>query len=309
MERSDELLRAASGEARKTAITSGTTLASYGKLNAEQDDQWREYIFDRTKLLRNITTITMNGPTRELDFFDISSEIMRAATENTEQAGTSITTSTRTLSSTEVIIVFKPTYSFIEDNIAKENGLEKIVGKFGTGFANDLSNLGLNGDGVTGDFRSIEKGFLQLIKDDIGNSHHYDTEGSTDYKGTVLPNTWAQLPDKFAENEDALQFMVSRSTRDAIQEDLGSRSTAMGDKFLVEGKDPHFKGIPVVAYPYFPDGEILLTNPKNLVIGIQRGTTFESEKKILQRRYNFVITSRIDFQIHTLDGLVYAYNS
>jgi len=304
---SDQLLRAALKT--DTLITSGTTIASYGKLNAEQLDKFMQWIIEQENILKMIDVIDMNGPTLDLDSFDIAEQSLRKATEGTASDAVGITTAKRSLSTTEVVLPYKPSYSFVEDNIAKRGGVDQIIRGFATLFSNDLANLAINGDGSTGNFFSIEKGFIQLIKDEVGSSHIYDHNGSTSYLSTVLPNILAELPSKFKANFPKLRFIVSYATYEAIAKEVANRSTALGDAILLEGKPLKYGGITIERVPYWPDGTHLLCDPKNLAIGVQRNILFETDKDIEKRLHIYVMTSRIDFQIKNLDSLVISYDA
>jgi hypothetical protein len=249
----------------------------------------------------------MAGPTRDLDSFDIATRSMRAGVEETAPTATTITTAKRTLTSVESVMSFRPTYQFVEDCIQQNGVLDTLYQGFARTWSNDLADLAINGDGATGTFLSINKGFRQLLIDEIGSTNSYDTNGSTDWVDTVLPAVLLKLPDKYA-NKPGLEFQVCRTDYEGIAKLVYSRETVYGDLTLSSDNVLRYRGIPIVWYPYWPTGTIFLTDPKNLVMGIQREFLAENDKDIEKRQYIFVMSGRTDFQIKNLGEIVIAYD-
>jgi len=53
-----------------------------------------------------------------------------------------------------------------------------------------------------------------------------------------------------------------------------------------------------------PAANGLLTDPKNLIFGIQRQIHIETDKDIRSREYIIVLTARVDFQIEEEEAVV-----
>lgn len=297
----------------KGAITTGA-LETGGRLNPEQANKFIDYMVDQSAFLKDIRTERMDGPTKDLDFIGVASRIIRKgveAKEPTETAG--IQTSKKQLNTVEVILPADISISFLEDNIERAGAEDHIARMLALQFANDLTDLSWNGDidiedtNDWKDFLSIDDGFIKLAKIST-QTHKFDTEGSTDYKGKVFHGMLSLLPNKWKANKAELRFYVSPTVAEAYIEQLTVRQTAWGDELLQTGKLPQYKGVTIFPVDYIPDDVIILTPRKNLAIGIQRQFTNERERKPRKRVIEYTMTSRVDVaQIVVDDALVIGY--
>ncbi|WP_281291580.1 hypothetical protein, partial [Myxococcus llanfairpwllgwyngyllgogerychwyrndrobwllllantysiliogogogochensis] len=97
---------------------------------------------------------------------------------------------------------------------------------------------------------------------------------------------------------------------------LAERATAVGDKFL-EGDAPVlYSGVPVRPIPLWPENlgatndrtAILLTNPKNIHVGIWRQIRIESARDISEGTLKVVATLRFDAKFAEESGTAKAIN-
>ena len=299
----------------KAAITSGTTLATSGKLNPEQANQFIDYMVKDVAFLGDIRTINMNGPQYDLDFIGIANRIIRKGVENTEPTNQpGVTPSKKQLTTTEIILPQDITIQFIEDNIEKENAEDHIARLLADQFANDVCDLAINGDTASvdetyADFLKIGDGFVKLAKDST-TAHKYDTNGSQDYKGTVFKGMLSLLPGKFKRNKSELRFYCSPNVADEYIDQLTVRQTALADELLQSGRLVEYKGVRIFPVEYWPDDVIILTPRQNLAIGVQREFTLDRERKPRKRVIEYTLTSRIDpAKIVWDDALVVGYGA
>jgi hypothetical protein len=293
----------------KAAITSAD-LATGGKLNPEQANKFIDYMVDQSAFLKDIRTERMGAPTKDLDFIGVANRIIRKgveATEPTETAG--IQTSKKQLNSVEVILPADISLTFLEDNIEKKGAEDHIARMLALQFSNDLTDLAWNGDTASADpFVQIDDGFIKLAKGSA-NTHKFDTNGSTDYKGVVFPGMLNMLPNKWKANKAELRFYVSPTVAEAYIEQLTTRQTAWADELLQTGKLPQYKGITIFPVDFIPDNVIVLTLRKNLAVGIQREFTSDRERKPRKRVIEYTMTGRVDAaQIVVDDALVIGYD-
>lgn len=293
----------------KAAITTAA-LNTGGRLNPEQANKFIDYMVDQSAFLKDIRTERMDGPTKDLDFIGVASRIIRKgveATEPTETAG--IQTSKKQLNTVEVILPADISLSFLEDNIERAGAEDHIARMLAMQFANDLTDLSWNGDTASADaFLQIDDGFIKLAKASA-NTHKFDTNGSTDYKGVVFPGMLNMLPNKWKANKAELRFYVSPTVAEAYIEQLTTRQTAWADELLQTGKLPQYKGITIFPVDFIPDDVIVLTLRKNLATGIQRDFTSERVRQPRKRIIEYTMTSRVDAaQIVVDDALVIGYD-
>lgn len=291
-------------------------LSTGGRLNPEQSDRFIDYVLDQTVLFKDgIRVVRMNSDRHDIDKLQVGTRIMRAAVEGEEPTVVGITTAKRQLSVTEVILPADVSFSFMEDNIERDNFEQHLMSMFGVQLANDLEDLAVNGDGTTASFLSIETGWLKLIKSSITSpgtnetsAARLDTNGATDFRNVVFPGMLALLPNKFKANKSALRFYVSPGNAEAYQYQIGQRQTQGGDAALVAAGTPSYGGISVMGVPYLPDTDHLLTLPDNLVFGVRRDVSLGIFKNERKRVWEYTWTLRIDYQIVEPAATVIGYN-
>ena len=311
-------------EAIEKAIDS-TILANGGKLNPEQSKKFIDFMEETATLLKSgeIQFKRMETPEAKLDLIGISKRIIRAANEGVAPTKTAvIDTAQRSLTVKEVILPIELTYTFLKENIEKEDAEDHIIKMFATQFTNDLEDLAINGDTQAQNtdntqphyydvsegeiaFLRIFDGWLQLILADP-NKHIVDTSGK-EWKD-VFKAALASLPRKYKARKTGLRFYVAPNVEEEYRYLLAARQTELGDKLLTENKTTTFMGIPIVPIPSMPDDHILLTMPKNLAFGILKNEiSIEKDKDIMRRVKQYVITADVGVQIVTADAAVLAY--
>ena len=62
-------------------------------------------------------------------------------------------------------------------------------------------------------------------------------------------------------------------------------------------------GIDVKPDIHVPDNKMILVDPKNLIFGVQRQITMETERMISERVIKIVVTLRIALAVETEDAL------
>lgn len=311
------LLERAGAKGFTDAIDSGD-LTSGGRLNPEQADRFIDYVVDQSVLFKDgIRVRRMNSDRAQLDKLQVGTRILRKATEGTDPGTVAgIATAQRQLSVTELILPVDITFSFMEDNIERDNFEQHVMAMFGIQLSNDLEDLGINGDGVTTPFLSIEKGWLQIIKDEVASPGpnetapaRFDTNAATDFRNVIFPGMLALLPSKFKANKSALRFYVSVGNAEAYQFQIGQRQTMAGDAALLVAQNAlTYGGIPVVGATYMPDSNHLLTLPDNLVFGVRRDVSLGIFKNERKRVWEYTWTLRVDYEIVEPTAIVIGYN-
>jgi len=295
----------------KAAIQT-SDLSSSGRLNPEQADRFIDYVVDQSVLMKDgIRVRRMTADRADLDQLKVGARIIRKSTEGTDPAApVGITTYKRQLTVTEIILPADVTFSFMEDNIERDNFEEHVMQMFGTQLSNDLEDLAINGDGTTGSFLSIEKGWIQLLKDaSAPTTNVYDTAGAADFRNVVFEGMLEKMPAKFKANKGALRFYVSVGNAEKYQFQIGQRQTGQGDAALTGEGALRYGGIQVVGAPYMPDDTHILTLPDNLVFGVRRDVSLGMFKNERKRVWEYTWTLRIDFEIVEPTAAVLAYDA
>jgi hypothetical protein len=106
-----------------------------------------------------------------------------------------------------------------------------------------------------------------------------------------------------------MAFLMSPSDVEDYQDEGTTRQTVLGDKILTEQYTPPWKGIRVRAVPCMPDGTHLLTIKDNLVCGIRREFSLETERVPRSRNVEITVTGRQDAEIEIVDAIVVGYDT
>jgi hypothetical protein len=284
-----------------------------GLLNSEQAKQFIEYTTDETAFLKEIQTLEMAGPTRDLDFLSISARIIRRGVEATDPTAVNpLTTSKKQLATVEMILPADISFTVLEDNIERDSFQDTTARLLAGQFGNDLVDLAWNGDtadaGADQDFLKIDDGFIKIAKAS-SVVHKVDIGTSQDYKGTVFPALLAAMPNKWKRNKAELRLFCAPDVAEEYIEQLTARVTAWGDYLLQTGELPKYKNISLYPVEYVPTGFIMLTLRKNLATGIQRHITSDKERKPRRRVWEYTMTFRADAaQIVADDAVVIGYD-
>jgi len=321
----------------KADMVASELTSNGGVLNPEQANRFIRNLIAQPTLLRQIRVVEMNAPTRKINKIGFGKRILRAATEATALADAAVdgafdpktektarakpTTSQIQLVTKEVIAEVVLTYDVIEDNI--ERGNSAAGGPTGTGGPNaggimgtildlmaervalDLEEAGILAEttdnlyGGTAPSASDPylfqwDGFLKRITTNTVN-------GATINAGAIHEDHFEAvlhaMPDAYLRNRPAMRHFCSVDQEISYRARLGARATVLGDTNITKEQPLFAYGSPVEAVSLMPLAQMIFCDPLNLIMGIQRRVTIEFDKNISARTFNFVVTSRVDFQI------------
>ena len=124
----------------------------------------------------------------------------------------------------------------------------------------------------------------------------------------LLRNALLTLPQRYLRNLNQMKAFVSEGDRIRYMQWLQNRGTALGDQ-AIQGNIPlnvsglKVEGAAAMALgPAGTTGHGLVTPPSNLLFGIQRDITVETDKDIRSREYIVVVTARVAFQVDDVDA-------
>lgn len=161
-----------------------------------------------------------------------------------------------------------------------------------------------------------DDGWLKLMYD--GGSNYEDLSAinsgaiAKEHFFALLKN----LPVKYRRGptRSKLRWLMSSVQKVNWDEYLTSRTTAAGDNVIIGTPDYRPLGIPIIEVPSFPSDTVILTDPKNLMLGIWRQIrvrkTNTDKESIMKDVIFYNMTTRFDMQVEELgavsigDGLV-----
>lgn len=285
------------GNAMQKRAIDTSLISSAGALNADQENQFLDWLVEKQLTLNRVQVRPMRSPDSDLDEILIGDEKLRAATEG--QAPTvadSITFGKRSLATKETIWAEDLTRSFLEDNIERANAEDHIMRDLATAFGNNHNNLFWRGDEAdSSPFLGINDGIIKIAKNDA-SVVDYDASSDTTVE-QVLGGLLKALSFDFAMQPDLTFFIPYKSVLFYLDE-LTDRGTVFADQVVLNGlAAARYFGLPVIGEPHLNKAgqdEALLTFARNLVWGVQRGITSESEWNARKRVVEVTITARTD---------------
>ncbi len=124
------------------------------------------------------------------------------------------------------------------------------------------------------------------------------------------------MPSQFQRNKKDLRYLTSVQSELDYRDSLGERATIGGDKWTTEDVPVQYGGIPVVGVPLFPENlgggsnttDVILTDPKNINVGIWRNIRVETDKLVSEGVLIIVATLRFDMKFAHEPAVVKSIN-
>ena len=317
-------------------LADGIHVGSEGKgglLNPEQSARFLDYMFDATVVGKLARTVRMRADTTDIDRIGVGQKLMKLAAEATDTgANASVQFSKISLTTKKLRLDWELSTESLEDNIEGADLEDHIARLMATQAGNDLEDVVLNGDTLlTGD--ALYKSFDGIVKIAKANGHVVDAAGAV-VSRDVFNNALKALPRKYKQRRPDLRFL---SGSNLIQDYLYSTSGNIQNvnpqdiaASIIRGETaglggpagftaPFAFGIPIVEVPLLKEdqaggeagelrGDVHLTFPNNVVIGIKRDVTvyrfFWPKKDSIE----YTMYTRVGTQIEQADAWVVVKN-
>ena len=317
-------------------IHTGSEAGNGGLLNPEQSARFLDYMFDATVIGKVARTVRMKSDTTEIDRMGVGEKLMKLATEgdNANSGNAAVTFSKISLTTKKLRLDWELSTESLEDNIEGADLEDHIARLMATQAGNDIEDLVLNGNtSLSSD--QLYKAFDGTVKIAKANGHVVDAGGAAITRA-VFNSALKALPRKYKQRRTDLRFL---SGSDLIQDYLYSTSQNIqnvnpqdiasgiirGEVAPVSGPAgyvaPYAFGIPIVEVPLLSEtqtgsysgatgshGDVHLTFPNNVVIGIKRDVTvyrfFEPRKDSIE----YTMYTRVGVQIEQANAWVVVRN-
>ncbi len=307
-----------------------------GLLNPEQADTFIRKLIVQPNMLNENTVrfVPMNSPQKNINKIGFGKRILRKAVQGTALATAAIAADTAfdasaeatarakplfeqiQMNTKEVIAEIRIPYDVMEDNIERATvasneamntgpaGLRAtILTMIAEAASRDLEELCLLGDTTLDSadpYLDLLDGWLKNATD---NGNLVDLAGATVSK-KMFKDGLKAMPVQYKNDASLLQNFVSKNNELEYRDTLADRGTIMGDGYVTGGRPALAYEMMVKGVAQMPAAKGLLTNPKNLLFGIQRQVSLEFDKAIQTREYIIVLTARVDAQIEEDDAIV-----
>ena len=319
-----------------TGIHTASEDGNGGLLNPEQSARFLDYMFDATVIGKVARTVRMKSDTTEIDRMGVGEKLMKLATEgdNANSGNAAVTFSKISLTTKKLRLDWELSTESLEDNIEGADLEDHIARLMATQAGNDIEDLVLNGNtSLSSD--QLYKAFDGTVKLAKANGHVVDAGGAAITRA-VFNSALKALPRKYKQRRTDLRFLsgsnliqdylysTSQNIQNTNPQDIAS-GIIRGEVAPVSGPAgyvaPYAFGIPIVEVPLLSEtqtgsysgatgshGDVHLTFPNNVVIGIKRDVTvyrfFWPKKDSIE----YTMFTRVGVQIEQADAWVVVKN-
>ena len=285
-----------------------------GLLQPAQAQKFIRILIDESRILKQGTVVPMKSPKQLIEKIRFGGRILRAGSEAAAlPAGDR---SKPDLSQVELDAqLFKAEVRLnnevLEDSIERGQLRQTIMQLMAEAISRDIDEVIIRGDTTSPDpFLAKLNGLLKQATSNI-----VDAQTQSTNKG-IFRDMLKSMPSAFLRNKREMRFFTSVDSEIDYRDSLAERATVVGDKFLEQDEPVAYSGVPVVDVPLFPENlgagnnttNVLLTDPKNVNIGIWRNIRVETDKLVSEGVLIIVATLRFDVKYAEETAVVKAIN-
>lgn len=241
-----------------------SAIATAGKLNPEQANQFITYLYDMTMLKGSARLVRFTNESMQIDKLAVHTRVAVPKVEaRSVQLRRGVTPSRVTIQPVDITCPWEISDNFGDYNIEGEAVTNTIMRLMATQFGNDIEELLIDGNTVgparlasdmyeggsatqvvLDSYIALFNGWLRLA--DSGNV--YDAEGA-DISQNIFSKMMLSLPEKFRRVRTNMRFLTSMDHEQLYRERIGARQTSMGDNALTESGNIRVFGVPIVPVP------------------------------------------------------------
>jgi hypothetical protein len=313
-----------------TGTHAGSENGNGGLLNPEQSARFLDYMFDATVIGKVARTVRMRADTAEIDRMSVGEKLMKLATEGDDTASNAaVTFSKISLTTKKLRLDWELSTESLEDNIEGADLEDHIARLMATQAGNDIEDVILNGVGSGSD--PLYKAFQGVVAKAKANGRVVAGAGAA-VSRELFNKALKAMPRKYMQRRGDLRFLAgsnliqdflyanSIGTNNTIPQDIASsviRGATPGLGGAAGYVAPFAFGIPIVEVPLLPEtqtgsysspsgshGDIHLTFPNNVVIGIKRDVTVYRFFWPRKDSIEYTMYTRVGVQIEQPDAWV-----
>lgn len=289
-------------------------LSSGGLLVPEQTKEFFEIAIDKSTLLGMVQTTTMNAPQLEVSKIGFTQRVLRPAYESTalpEADRSKPEFGKVVLTAKEFIAEARIPYGVVEDNIINGSFPQYAMGLLAEAVSRDMEEIVINGDTTSPDvYLARMDGILKLATTQVVNA------GGARLDKSLLKQMIQTMPSRYMRDQRSLMLLTSKNAAIDYADSIANRQTPLGDKVLQAWTVGEYAGFNVIPVPMFPESlgggtnmtNVLLVDPKNIVVGMQRDVRIETARDISAREFIIVATVRFGVTYKHEPALVKATN-
>ena len=303
-----------------------TTASAPSIIQEEEADRLIDLIVDQSKTWQMASVVRMATSEKVVRFIDLTQGIVRPRECGTEHDTASITATACTLNVVDLVVQFPICDDVLDFNIEGPELEAHILEMTAKVMANELELLAWMGN-TDGSYSTplLYSGTIALFDGwykQLQDGHVVNALDATDTSGRALHvckfnDLMRALPTKWRTDKGSLRYFMPDDMHLDWQAIVAGRQTPMGDQALMGGATDKFGNTPIVPVPLLPTdlstcsgGSVspangafmVLTDPANLVLGIQKNITYEREREARKARTWHIWNIRFDAQICVPDA-------
>lgn len=285
-----------------------------GMLQPAQAQKFLRILINEAVILKQSTVVPMRSPKQLIEKIRFANRILRSGSE-----AVALPVGDRALPNLGKVELdaqlFKAEVRLnnevLEDSIERGQLRQTIMQLMAEAIARDVDEVIIQGDTTSPDpFLAKLDGILKQSTSNI-----VDAQNQTTNK-TVFRDMLKTMPHPFLRNKKELRFFTSVNSEIDYKDSLADRATIGGDKFVEEDVPATYSGVPVLSVPMFPENlgagsnatDVVLTDPKNINVGIWRNIRVEVDKIVWEGVLVIVATLRFDVKFAEETAVVKAVN-
>ncbi|WP_176560339.1 phage major capsid protein [Brevibacillus dissolubilis] len=283
------------------AAISLSSFTNGGVMTPEQSAQFFRMVQGAPTLLKDARLVQMKSDQVKLEKAGFGSRILRSGDSADANASGTIQ-----LNGKEIVAEIGITYDSIENNLEGTTVEDALMQMLAERVAVDLEELVVNGDAASSDpFLKLMNGVRKQAV-----SHVVD-QASAAFDQSAFKNAYMAVPSKFLRNPAEWRFYTSHAVDVAWKQMVAATQPTIGDT-TTQSNSTSVYGIPVQGLAMlqnYNDGagnlvsDMLLTHPKNIVVGLNRDIRIEVDKDIRARQFIVVLTAKIDATFEEEDAV------
>lgn len=321
-----KFLRDVSGLTPGQKLTKATITGSgwsYG-LSLAEAAQFIDYVVDESVLLKKIRTVVMPDKKYRIDKIGLGGNVLVKGTGGTDP-GDTVSVSNPTvveLSAEEVVGIVSVSDDLLEDNIEGDAFVQHLLGMISRSGANELDQAAIHGDTTVADTGILDRwdGFYKLAK--AGGAHVVEgmTESDRYWPGTngaKASKLLKALPTKYRMDYRTMGMILHNDLYLDYMDELASKGYSEAWQAITGMQDVPIRSIPNIrvpmlktnmafthsATPYTDGTFVMLTDLRNLIVGIHREIRLEPQRNARKRCTDYVLSMRADVKIENADAI------
>jgi len=282
-----------------------------GLLEPEKAKKFIREMIQSADLMKQVTVLPMRSHTHRIPRLGLNTRIMRRGTSatalNNEEDRSNTTHGFVELSAKLLKGEIRIPDEIVEDNIERGNFTNLVMQMARERVAADLEDLVIRGDTDSADeYLATLDGILKLA------TLHVVDFGGDHINRQNLTLMHRAIPTAYRSLKSQMKFFTSHNAEEDFRLLFEDRETEMADRLQSSAPMIKHHGTPVVPIGLFPEdlgvGEdetkVLLTVPKNIVVGFHRGVKFEVDRDVRHGFVSIVITCRMDVNFSDPNAVV-----